>query len=62
MRDPITILETIGADAALMGAGAAQLSELLEGPDLRRSCARRLSRAICQLCAHCCTLPTSSAV
>lgn len=39
MRDPITLLETIGADAALMGAGAAQLSESLEGsglaPELR---------------------------
>lgn len=30
MRDPITLLETIGADASLMSASAAQLGESLE--------------------------------
>lgn len=39
MRDPITLLETIGADAALMSAGAAQLRESLASlglaPELR---------------------------
>lgn len=30
MSDPITLLETIGADATLMNASAAQLSESLE--------------------------------
>jgi len=30
MRDPITVLETIGADANLMRATAAQLSESLQ--------------------------------
>jgi hypothetical protein len=30
MRDPITLLETIGADATLMSAGAAELGESLE--------------------------------
>ena len=30
MRDPITLLETIGADANLMSASAAQLDESLE--------------------------------
>jgi hypothetical protein len=41
MRDPITLLETIGADANLMSATAAQLSELLRAsgmaPALRRA-------------------------
>jgi hypothetical protein len=34
MRDPITLLEAIGADATLMSAGAAEWSESLEGSGL----------------------------
>lgn len=39
MRDPITLLETIGADATLMSASAAELGQSLQGsglgPELR---------------------------